>query len=177
MGRNASIEHFTTTSHQKQNEYRQVPKGKTGFSHWRLCVYMLRAESLVGIKLVNRRFLSAKNPFQKTKEPLWFGTHSPQRRPISLKEQQAAWAAQKMQQQSCHTHGLWQAQDYVQLPVPRQSSWAWQQGGSHHSPGSSLPPPKGPAVRVERKYFQKCLTTNDSSLPWMTGWSGAGISP
>lgn len=65
MGRNASIEHFTTTSHQKQNEYRQVPKGKTGFSHWRLCVYMLRAESLVGIKLVNRRFLSAKNPFQR----------------------------------------------------------------------------------------------------------------
>lgn len=70
MGRNASIEHFTTTPHQKQNEYRRVPNGKTGFSHWRLCVYVLRAESLGEIKLVNRRFISAKNPLKRTKKSL-----------------------------------------------------------------------------------------------------------
>ena len=33
-----------------------------------MCVYVLGAESLREIKLVNRRFISAKNPLKRTKE-------------------------------------------------------------------------------------------------------------
>ena len=67
MGRNISIEHFTTSPHRKQ-ECRLVPEGKMVISCWWTCVYVLRAESLREIKLVNRRFISAKNPLKRTKE-------------------------------------------------------------------------------------------------------------
>lgn len=180
MGRNVSIEHFTTAPHRKQSECGLVPKGKTVSSHWWMYGYVLRAESLREIKLVKRRFISVKNPLKRTKKASLIWYSQPTAEGWIPQEDAATWAAQKMWHQSCHTHRLWQAHDFFQGPgllVPLLSSWAWQQGGSHYSPGSSLPSPKGHVVRVEREYFQKCLTTNDSSLPWMTGWSRAGISP
>ena len=67
MGRNISTEHFTTSPHRKQ-ECRLVPEGKMVISCWWTCVYVLRAESLREIKLVNRRSISAKNPLKRTKE-------------------------------------------------------------------------------------------------------------